>query len=400
MNKYLSILVALMVTLFTVNALAFTPPSAPVQGWYVSDGTGQLTTTQISALNNKIKRISDATHNEFGLVFLQSLNGATIEDASYATFRAWGIGKHGLDNGVLIMLSLKEHKSRIETGKGVGGEITDLQAKQILDGMRPALRSGNFFAAFNQALDGCSQLLESRANVATPPSAPPPATQQQPATPAVNGQPTVQQSSGGGLGVLGIFFLVLLGLGVAGTTFYFFVIAPNQEEERRRKEEANRVARQRELYRQSQAAARPTYTPPFTPPVHHTTHHTTKHVVSRPSAPLIPSVPAEDTVVDRPSIPSTSNSISAAVAAAALLESEQEEERRRARERKHEEERAEARRREREREEERAAERRRQDDEDRNSSSFDWGGGSSGGSDSGGGFGGGSSGGGGASSDW
>lgn len=73
MSKYLSILVALVVTLFTANALAFTPPPAPQKGWYVYDGTGQLTATQISALNHKIERISQSTKNEFGIAFSRAL---------------------------------------------------------------------------------------------------------------------------------------------------------------------------------------------------------------------------------------------------------------------------------------------------------------------------------------
>src|SRR5580692_5341393 len=103
MKKYLSLLVVLMATLFTANAFAFTAPAAPDNGWYVLDQTGRLSAMEVSALNQKIKRVSDATHNEFGIALIQSLESSTIEEAATATFRKWGIGKHGLDNGVLIM---------------------------------------------------------------------------------------------------------------------------------------------------------------------------------------------------------------------------------------------------------------------------------------------------------
>ena len=402
MNKYLAMLVALVVTMFTANAFAFTPPPAPDHGFYVYDGTGKLTATQISALNHKIDRISQATKNELGIAFLQSLDGADISDAANATFRNWGIGKHGLDNGVLIMLSLKEHKSRIETGKGVGGEITDIQAKQILDGMRPSLRNGDFFAAFNQALDQTSSLLDSRANAQqrlTPMVNPTQAQQdaanrlaqqqgvQQPYQPNAQTNTPAPQQSSGGHGFL-IFLGILAGLGVI--SFLLWLAFRNRDDE--------------DSY-SVRSYTPPSYDPPpaprYTPPapVHHTHHTTTSHVSARPSVPLTPSYtppPAPAYVAPAPTpVPVEDNSdaiaaAAAAASAAALLAEEREEERRRERREREE------------REEERRAERRREEESSSSSSSssFDWGSSSSGGSDSGGGFGGGDSGGGGASSDW
>lgn len=429
MNKFMALLVALVVTVFTASALAFNAPPAPAKGFYVYDGTGQMTATQISALNHKIDRISKATNNEFGIAFLQSLDGTPIEDASYATFRAWGVGKHGLDNGVLIMLSLKDHKSRIETGKGVGGELTDIQAKQILDGMRPALKSGDFYGAFNFALDKCSVLLDSRAGqkATNAPTVNPTQVQQQaadriaqqsPQTSASN--PAVQQSqpSSGGSHTGLIVALILIVLGAAGVGFYFLVVVPKQEAEFLRKRNAERLdyeRRQREANEKAEAAmaadreeearkaaaakaaarqaaldwtppAPSAYVPPYVhrgPAVGHTHHTTTSHVQSRPSVPLMPKPqPAVCTPIVRPAVPVEDNSAAIAVAAAAALVAEQEEERRaerRRQEREDDERRAEARRlqeeaeeerraeaRQREREEEeRRAEARRQEEEDR-----------------------------------
>jgi uncharacterized protein len=218
MNKYISLLIVLVATLLSANALAFTAPPAPANGWYVYDGTGRLTTTQVSDLNHKIKSISDATHNEFGLVFIQSLDGSTIDDAAYETFQKWGIGKHGLDNGVLIILSLKDHKSRIETGKGVGGEITDLQAKQILDSMRPQLQTGNFYGAFNLALDSVSSLLDSRANQKATPIP----------VPAVSNANVQQPSSGHGELIA---FFIMVCFGMIGVIVWIFISTRRTQKE-------------------------------------------------------------------------------------------------------------------------------------------------------------------------
>lgn len=216
MTKQLSLLMILTMTLLATTAFAFTAPPAPANGWYVLDQTGRMTADQIDQLNHKVKRVSDATHNEFAVVLLQSLDGDTIEDAAYGIFNSWGIGKHGLDNGILIVLSLKDHKSRIETGKGVGGEITDLQSKAILDGMRPQLRAGNFYGAFDQALDQVSSLLESRAN--------------QTATPKV--QPSSDQTPvDDGIGLI-ILFIAVGGIGGFGILMWFLSRRRREQDER------------------------------------------------------------------------------------------------------------------------------------------------------------------------
>jgi len=60
-----------------------------------------------------------------------SLGGEPIEDIAYTTFNTWKIGQHGADNGVLLVLAPGDRRVRIETGKGVGGALTDLQANDI-----------------------------------------------------------------------------------------------------------------------------------------------------------------------------------------------------------------------------------------------------------------------------
>lgn len=163
MNKYISTLIILATLLFAGNSLTFTPLSVPANGFYVADQTGKMTDTQIQALNQKIEHLNQSTHNEFAVVLLSDLQGADIETAANQTFRTWSVGKRGLNNGVLIMVALKERKSRIETGKGVEGEITDLQANDILTkNLNPYLKRGDFAGGFNAALDATSNLLESR----------------------------------------------------------------------------------------------------------------------------------------------------------------------------------------------------------------------------------------------
>jgi uncharacterized protein len=171
MKKYFNWFITFAMLFFAGTSFAYTPPPAPAQGWYVVDQTGKLSEAQKTALNQKIDQVSKTTKNEFGILLLNTMEGNSIEDVAYATFNTWGIGKKGLDNGVLIVVSLQERKTRIETGKGVGGEVTDLQSKDILDNtLRPYLKKGDFAGGFTATLDALSALIESRNKPATAPS--------------------------------------------------------------------------------------------------------------------------------------------------------------------------------------------------------------------------------------
>lgn len=365
MKKYISLLVTLMVTLFATNSLAFTPPPAPEHGGYVSDQAGKLSESQIQQLNQKIERISKTTKNEFGILLLQDMGGDNIEDVANATFKAWGVGKRGLDNGVLVVVAIKERKSRIETGKGAGGDITDLQANDILKkNLNPHLKTGDFFGGFDATLDAISGLMESRANQ-----------QAAPAPASTSGDET--------LGAVGIAFLVIIGaiVGIFGfAMFVGWVIGASrnrkQEEENERIfEEEQKLAAKRRAERSRQLKIQ---TPHVDVPIIRTPQP------PRPS-PVKKSYLKPTTVATVASVGVATAAINEAAHQAKLRQQRADEEARRDREEED--------RRKRRREEESSS------SSSSSSSSFDWGGSSSG-SDSGGGFGGGDSGGGGSSSDW
>ncbi len=84
---------------------------------------------------NDLIRLSSSVYNKTGvalvLATVPSLDGDEIDDLTNKLYEKWGIGKKGVDEGVLILLAMKERKIRIETGYGVEGYITDLQATRI-----------------------------------------------------------------------------------------------------------------------------------------------------------------------------------------------------------------------------------------------------------------------------
>jgi uncharacterized protein len=127
---------------------AFKPP--PLDG-HVVDTAGKLSDSDILDLDKKLDQIRQQSGLEIVAFIAGSLEGETIEDVAYEAFNAWGIGRKGQDNGVLLVIAPAERRVRIETGNAVGGALTDLQSNDIIrNTINPLLREDRFRDAIDQ----------------------------------------------------------------------------------------------------------------------------------------------------------------------------------------------------------------------------------------------------------
>lgn len=79
------------------------------------------------------------------VVTMPDIGGAEYNDYANRLFSTWGIGKKGEDKGVLIFVTVKERKMRIETGYGVEGILPDGLVGEIRDRhMIPYLRQDKY----------------------------------------------------------------------------------------------------------------------------------------------------------------------------------------------------------------------------------------------------------------
>lgn len=141
------------------TAFAF---NVPTPNGYVTDTSGKLTSAQVQQLNAKLTEYNHRTKNEVAVVMVPSLEGAVLSDATNEVFQAFKIGKAGLDNGVLLFIAVNDHKMRLETGKGIEGEITDVESHTILTSMGPSFRANDFNGGINSAIDQIETKLDSR----------------------------------------------------------------------------------------------------------------------------------------------------------------------------------------------------------------------------------------------
>jgi uncharacterized protein len=157
-QRLLAATLALFALLIASPALAaFTPP--PLNG-HVVDTAGKLTDADILYLDQKLERLRRKGGFEIVAFVVGSLEGETIDDVAYKAFNAWELGQKGRDNGVLLVIAPSERKVRIETGKGVGGALTDLQSNDIIrQRINPLLQQDRFRDAVDQGATAIARTL-------------------------------------------------------------------------------------------------------------------------------------------------------------------------------------------------------------------------------------------------
>jgi uncharacterized protein len=171
------------------TAAAFAPP--PPDG-AVTDTSGRLTAEDDRVIEAEIAAYRARTGHEIAVFMVGSLGGESVDDVAYTTANAWGVGKKGTDDGVLLVIAPNDRKMRIETGKGVGDRLTDLESSHILrDDVGPLLKANRF----REAVLAGVRRIEAALGTDTP------------AAPRAASKPTA--SSGGGGGLLAFVLVVM-----------------------------------------------------------------------------------------------------------------------------------------------------------------------------------------------
>jgi len=111
-------------------AFAAVPFPKP-EGW-VTDRAGLLDPIAKARVEQLLTEVDRKSGVEIAVVTLPTLGGRSVEEVAVELFHAWGIGKKGKDEGLLLLVAPKERKLRIEVGYGLEGTIPDGMAGEII----------------------------------------------------------------------------------------------------------------------------------------------------------------------------------------------------------------------------------------------------------------------------
>ncbi len=146
----------LFIFLFFISCFGFAQKSIPKPNppRLVVDHAKLLDDHDDAILEKKLIALDDSTSNQIVVLTVESLNGEVLEDVAVNTFREWGIGNKKTNNGILLLIAVKDKKVRIEVGYGLEGAIPDVVAKDIIrKDITPAFKQGNYYGGINAAVD-------------------------------------------------------------------------------------------------------------------------------------------------------------------------------------------------------------------------------------------------------
>jgi uncharacterized protein len=149
---------------FLASVLTAGPVSAldvaPLEG-HVVDLAHVLPATTITSLAAQLTAHEATTGNQVAVLVLPSLEGEPLEPFAHRVATTWKLGQKGTDNGVLLLVAIKERKIRIEVGYGLEGALTDARSAQIIrNEIVPRFRTGDVPGGVAAGVDSILKTIE------------------------------------------------------------------------------------------------------------------------------------------------------------------------------------------------------------------------------------------------
>lgn len=105
------------------------PRKASNHNW-VANPDGILDAGTVSRINALADDINARTNAQVAVAVLSDIN-SDIDNFTASLFKACGVGEKDANNGVLLVVAVDARKYRIETGRGIGGVITDAWSGRV-----------------------------------------------------------------------------------------------------------------------------------------------------------------------------------------------------------------------------------------------------------------------------
>jgi len=154
-------------SIFIFTGIAFCEEADfPNHVGYVNDYAGILSAETKYKLTSLSAEIENKTTSQLAVLTIDTTSPLDIETYAVKLFEKWGIGQKGKNNGVLILIAVKDRTVRIEVGYGLEGAIPDALANNIIEkSMVPFFKNRDYNSGVLQAASVISKLIAGEYNV-------------------------------------------------------------------------------------------------------------------------------------------------------------------------------------------------------------------------------------------
>lgn len=153
MKKILTVFLTVIVILSIASpALAVVGQSEKYYAADYADVLSEELEDRIVDANADLEQRCDGA--QIVVVTVNYLDGMYSDEYAMTLFNSWGVGSGEYNNGMLLLLGIKENKGWLTVGKGISGVFTDDMANEYLDDyLWPEFDRGNYEAAVECLLD-------------------------------------------------------------------------------------------------------------------------------------------------------------------------------------------------------------------------------------------------------
>ena len=130
-------------------------PPAPTR--WVTDGAGFLSEPARQALDARLEAYEKQTGHQVLVWIGRTTAGVPIEDFAVKAFKAWGVGRRGQDDGLVLFIFADDRTARFEVGYGLEGSFPDISAARIIrEVLAPKLQAGDRDGAVAAAVEAAT----------------------------------------------------------------------------------------------------------------------------------------------------------------------------------------------------------------------------------------------------
>ena len=145
---------------FAPLAVHAKPVPVPAMKTRVNDLTQTLDAADVAALRQAIATLESDSGAQLAVLIVPTTGEDSIEQYATRVFASWKLGRKDQDDGLLLLVALKDRRMRIEVGTGLEGTVTDIQAARIIDReMAPRFRGGDVAGGIGAAVRALSDLV-------------------------------------------------------------------------------------------------------------------------------------------------------------------------------------------------------------------------------------------------
>ncbi|MEZ5565244.1 MAG: TPM domain-containing protein [Gammaproteobacteria bacterium] len=154
----LAVLAAASAAPITAMAQQLVPVPPPAR---VLDQTGTLSAPEQAAIDSKLRDLETRKGSQIAVLLVPTTEPETIEQYALRVAEAWKLGRQKIDDGLLLLVAIKDRTARIEVGYGLEGAIPDATANRIMDEyLVPHFRDGDYAGGINAAVDRLIGLID------------------------------------------------------------------------------------------------------------------------------------------------------------------------------------------------------------------------------------------------